>query len=110
MELLQQGVIAFFAAIGVAAAAWTLAEGLILSRHEKLEQVVVLVPVTQSAPARERTVAHFQWTAICGNRFERILIADCGLSDEGRALARLLAQKNANVTLCTMAEAEQYLS
>lgn len=109
MELLQQSVIAFFAAVGVAAAVWALAEGIFLSRCEKLEKFVALVPVAKSAPALERTVAGLQWTTVCGQRFDKILIADCGLDDEAKQLARLLAKNNANVTLCTMKDAEEQL-
>ena len=107
MELLQQSMIAFFAAVGLAAAVWTAAEGVFLSRREKLERMVVLIPAAGDAPALERTVAGLRWTTVCGNRFERILIVDCGLSGEGRRLARLLALHSANVTLCTMDEAER---
>ncbi len=107
MELLQESVIAFFAAVGLAAAVWTAAEGILLSRRDKLEHFVALVPVAGDAPALERTVAGLQWTTICGNRFDKILIADCGLTDTGRQTARLLARRSANVTLCTMSDAER---
>ena len=37
MELFEQSVVAFFAAVGIAWAAWSIAEALFLSKREKLE-------------------------------------------------------------------------
>lgn len=61
MELFEQSVVAFFAAVGIAWAAWSLAEALFLSRREKLERCLVLIPAAQDAPALERTVAQLSW-------------------------------------------------
>ena len=44
-----------------------------------------------------------------GAPFERILIADCGLDERGRALARQLERQYAAVRLCTMEDAEAYV-
>ena len=111
MEVLQQGLLAFFAAVGIAWVVWTAAGAIFLSKKEKLEKCVVLIPVTKEAPALERTVSELQWTTICGKRFDKILIADCGLNEEARKRARVLSQQNGNVTLCTADSApEQVLS
>lgn len=109
MELLEQSLLAFFAAVGIAWTVWTVAGALFLSKREKLETVVALVPVAQDAPALERTVAGLSWTTICGQKFDRILIADCGLDEEGREVARRLARQNAAVALCTMDSAATFL-
>ena len=109
MELLQESLLAFFAAVGIAWTAWTAAEALFLSRWERREPVVALVPARRDAPAVGRTVAGLLWTTVCGRRLERILIADCGLDDTGREVARRLARQNAAVALCTMDSAGEFL-
>ena len=92
MELLQESLLAFFAAVGIAWTAWTAAEALFLSRWERRE-----------------TVAGLLWTTVCGRKLERILIAACGLDDTGREVARRLARQNAAVALCTMDSAGEFL-
>ena len=109
MELLQESLLAFFAAVGIAWTVWTAAEALFLSRRERREPVVALVPARRDAPALERTVAGLLWTTVCGRKLERILIADCGLDDTGLEVARRLARQNAAVALCTMDSAGEFL-
>ena len=109
MELLQESLLAFFAAVGIAWTGWTAAEALFLSRGERREPVVALVPARRDAPALERTVAGLLWTTVCGRKLERILIADCGRDDTGREVARRLARQNAAVALCTMDSAGEFL-
>ena len=41
--------------------------------------------------------------------FGRVLIVDCGLTEEGRRLARLLAREDRGVGLCGPDEVERYL-
>ena len=109
MELLQESLLAFFAAVGIAWTVWTAAEALFLSRRGRRGPVVALVPARRDAPALERTVAGLLWTTVCGRKLERILIADCGLDDTGREVARRLARQNAAVALCTMDSAGEFL-
>ena len=111
MEVLQQGLLAFFAAVGIAWVVWTAAGAIFLSKKEKLEKCVVLIPAAKDAPALERTVSGLQWVTVYGQKFDKILIADCGLNEEARKRARVLSQQNGNVTLCTADSApEQVLS
>ena len=49
MELFEQSVVAFFAAVGIAWAAWSIAEALFLSKREKLERCLVLIPAAYMA-------------------------------------------------------------
>ena len=97
MELLQESLLAFFAAVGIAWTVWTAAEALFLSRRERREPVVALVPARRDAPALERTVAGLLWNTVCG------------LDDTGREVARRLARQNAAVALCTMDSAGEFL-
>ena len=65
MELFEQSVVAFFAAVGIAWAAWSIAEALFLSKREKLERCLVLIPAARDASALERTVARLSWAKMC---------------------------------------------
>ena len=69
----------------------------------------MLIPAARDASTLERTVARLSWASAGGAPFERILIADCGLDERGRALARQLEQQYAAVRLCTMEDAEAYV-
>ena len=110
MGLLEQAVVAVLAAVGVVSLAWDLVGHRILHGREQLETCVVLLPVAGEAPALERTVQELLSAKVGGNRFRKILIADCGLSEEARTIARLLAAEHETVVLCHAEEAEQQLA
>ncbi len=57
MELLQESFLAFFAAVGIAWAAWTLADLLVFSRYSRRERCIVLIPAARSAAALEEAKA-----------------------------------------------------
>ncbi len=108
-EVLQQGLIAFFAAVGIAWFVWTAVGVIFLSKRERTEKCVVLIPVTDDAPALEQTVAGLQWTAVYGRRFDRILIADCGLDEETKERARRLSRQNGAVRLCRVEDVPEHV-
>ena len=101
-EILVQGTVAFFAAVGIAWSVWTAAGELFSAAGEPLEPFVALIPATRSARALERTVAALQWARPRGRPYRRVLIADCGLNAEGRSTARRLAAQSDRVIFCTM--------
>ncbi len=109
MEVLQQGLVAFFAAVGIAWAVWTAAGAIFLSKQERLEPCVVLIPAAGDAPALEETVAQLQWVRMGGRKFDRILIADCGLDGAARERAGALCRRSAGVVLCAMDDVPERL-
>lgn len=100
MELFQEGIVAFFAAVGIAWAVWTAAQALFLSKRECLEPCVVLIAAKGSAPMLERTVEALLALRFHQQRFARVWIVDCGLNGEGQKMACLLSARHEEVALC----------
>lgn len=88
MELLQDGVIAALAAIGLAAVLWLLA-GLVLGREAPV-QASYLVPVRGDAPALELTLRR-----LSESRRLPVILVDCGLTEVGRRRLQLSAPDTA---------------
>lgn len=108
-ELLQQSLAALFCALGVAFTVWTAAQALLRLWRAPREKCIALIPVARDAPALEQTVAGAEHATVCGRGFDRILIADCGLSEEARRRADLLLRENPRIVLCTMDGAEEQI-
>ena len=84
MELLQDGVVAALAAIGVTALIW-LAASLLLWRERPVD-AVYLVRVSGDGTGLDVTLRRLAQS--------RRLLVDCGLTDEGRRAAALLSDMN----------------
>ena len=109
MELLQQAVLALLSAVGIVSLCWEFGGRALSGGREPIEHCTALVSAAGEAPGLERTVRALLHTAVGGRRFQKILIADCGLSKEARTLAELLSAEHAAVVLCSMDEAEGQL-
>ncbi len=107
MELLLESITAFFAAVGITWFVWTAAQKLLFTPRRMLEKCIVVIPAAQDAPALECTVRTLAETLICGQQLDKILIADCGLTEEALALARKLAQEHDRVALCSADRIEE---
>ena len=86
MELLQDGVVAALAAIGVTALIW-LAASLLL--RERPVDAVYLVRVSGDGTGLDVTLRR-----LAQSRRLPVLLVDCGLTDEGRRAAALLSDMN----------------
>lgn len=98
MVLLQDGILAFFSAVGVASLIW-LAAGLALHTGcPKIPGLLLVLPVKGDAPAME---ADFQELRRVQNQLHgaTILLADCGLTEDTRSLARFLVQREEHAEL-----------
>ena len=84
MELLQDGVVAALAAIGVTALIW-LAASLLLWRERPVD-AVYLVRVSGDGTGLDVTLRR-----LAQSRRLPVLLVDCGLTDEGRRAAALLS-------------------
>ena len=100
MQLLQDGVIALLAAIGLTALLWSLA-GWIFRPRGRIPGTVFLL-----APGMEQTLRALRGAGI--DRRAEVLLADCGLTDEARRRAELLERSDA-ARICTPAELAQIL-
>ena len=87
MELLQDGVVAALAAIGVTALIW-LAASLLLWRERPVD-AVYLVRVSGDGTVLDVTLRR-----LAQSRRLPVLLVDCGLTDEGRRAAALLSDMN----------------
>ena len=98
MVLLQDGLIAFFSAVGLTAVVWLVAGAFLHAGRPTVPGLVLVLPLRGEALALEgdfrelRRVRHRLPGA-------KIVLADCGMSDDARALAAYLADREENVTL-----------
>lgn len=108
MALLQENVIAVLAAVGLCTVVWLFAAVIVDVRRarENCAPVWTVIPVHGACGALEQTVRRLRRERCCGAR-ARILIVDCGMEDETRRVAQILARTQAE--LCTAEEAERFL-
>jgi len=98
MVLLQDGLIAFLSAVGLTTMVWLAAGVFLHAGRPEIPGLVLVLPLRGEALAMEadlrelRRVRHSLPGA-------KILLADCGMSEDARALARFLAAKEEDVAL-----------
>ena len=98
MVLLQDGIIAFLSAVGLTTVVWLAAGAVLHTGRPTIPGLVLVLPLRGEALALEgdfrelRRVRHRRPGA-------KIVLADCGMSDDARALAAYLADREENVTL-----------
>lgn len=98
MSVFQDGVIAFFSAVGVATVVWLLAGALLHARRPAMPGVLLVLPLRGEALALENDMRELRRLRrqLPG---ARIVLADCGLTEDARALARYLADRTDNAEL-----------
>lgn len=98
MEILQDGVIAFFTAVGLASVVWVLAGAFLGAGRPMIPGLALVLPLRREALAMESDVRELR-------RLQRqmpgavIVLADCGLTADARALAQYLADREKNALL-----------
>lgn len=107
MTLLQDGVIALLAAVGLTAILWLLAD-MIFRRREEVP-VVLLLPVKGAAAEMEYQVHCLMELRTRTGRYTPIILADCGLCAEAKNRAEKLTQTNTSVTMIKAEELSRYL-
>lgn len=110
MQLWQDGVVALLAAIGLASIIWTIARAVLYAGPERRREIAALLPAQGDGERLEEQLLALQ--TLRGERgvFGRVLLVDCGLSQEGLRLARGLARKHPWAALCGQEEIAKYLS
>ena len=108
MVLLQDGLIAFFSAVGVTAVVWMAAGALLRAGRPSVPGLLLVLPLRGEALAME---ADFRELRRVRHRLPgaKILLADCGLDETGLRLAQGLTQRYSRVQLCPAEELENYL-
>lgn len=107
MTLLQDGVIALLAAVGLTAILWLLAD-MIFRRREEVP-VVLLLPVKGAAEEMEYQVHCLMELRTRTGRYTPIILADCGLCAEAKGRADQLTQTHTGVIMIKAGELPRYL-
>lgn len=103
MQLLQDGVIAALAAVGLASIVWFIVTALAHPRRRPRSETAVIVPARGEAQALEHTVRTLEQERYASGGFSRIIILDCGMKEDAQRVAQLLCRENFDVTVCPRA-------
>ena len=98
MTLLQDGLIAFFSAVGVTTLVWIVAGAFFRAGRPAVPGLLLVLPLRGEALAMEADVRELR--RLRGRLpGARIVLADCGLTRDARALAAYLADREKNAEL-----------
>ena len=99
MVLLQDGLIAFFSAVGLTTVVWLAAGAFLRAGRPAIPGLLLVLLLRGEAPAMEADVRELRRVrrSLPG---ARIVLADCGLTEDARAMANYLAdrEKDAEVS------------
>ena len=105
MVLLQDGLIAFFSAVGVVTVVWMAAGVLLRAGRPTIPGLLLVLPLRGEALAMEADVRELRrvQNQLPGSR---ILLADCGMTEDARQMASYLADRQENAELCIVEEGD----
>ena len=104
MLLLQDGVIAFLSAVGLTTIVWAAAGALLrIGGRPAIPGLLLVLPLRGEALAMEADVRELRRVQ-GGLPGAKIILADCGLTPDGQALARYLAAREKNAALVPAGE------
>ena len=107
-----------FLQIAITLAAASVIFGLVWSIYGKLRtpvrsvqktEVHTILSVRDGAEGLEQTVEGLIWLQKNGTIEGQILIADCGMDEEGRELARLAVKKYGKIAICKAEDVKQWI-
>ena len=98
MELMQDGVIAFFCAVGMTTVVWLVAGALLHTGRPVIPGLLLVLPLQGEALAMEADVRELRrvQSRLPG---ARMVLADCGMTEDARGLAQYLADRESNAAL-----------
>ena len=98
MALLQDGLIAFLAAVGLTTVVWLVAGVLLRTGRPTVPGLLLVLPLRGEALAMEADVRELRRLR---NQLPgaKIVLADCGMTQDAKALARYLAEREQNAEL-----------
>ena len=106
VDWMGNGVLAFLAAVGIAALVW-LVTGVLLRRRPPEVPAVLVLPACGGAEALEGWVRSLHEVRGQLGRSAAIAIVDCGLTPEGQRRAEILTRRFGRVTVLRREELEQ---
>ena len=104
MRLLQDGVVAALAAIGLTAVIFLLVSAIVHPRRRGTIPATAVIEACGEAKTLEYTVRALLRSRYEEGGFSRVVIVDGGLSEEHRRVAELLCRDDYEVELCRPAE------
>ena len=110
MQLWQDGLLAMLAAVGLASLLWAAVRAVFFPGAPRQRHIVALIPAQGDGEGLEQQVRTLRNMRKERNVFSLILLVDCGLSEEGKKLSRLLARQDRWVTICQPGEINKYLN
>lgn len=98
MALLQDGLIAFLSAVGLTTVVWLVAGVLLRTGRPTVPGLLLVLPLRGEALAMEADVRELRRLR---NQLPgaKIVLADCGMTQDAKALARYLAEREQNAEL-----------
>ena len=98
MALLQDGLIAFLSAVGLTTVVWLVAGVLLRTGRPTVRGLLLVLPLRGEALAMEADVRELRRLR---NQLPgaKIVLADCGMTQDAKALARYLAEREQNAEL-----------
>lgn len=109
MRLWQDGIIALLASIGLMSILWALVRALLFPTPVQ-RGAVALICARGDGDELEQQVRSLSLLHRERRAVGEILLVDCGLSEEGIRVCRLLQRGDRRVTLCKVDEIEKYIN
>ena len=98
MTLLQDGILAFFSAVGMTTVVWLAAGAVLHAGRPTIPGLLLVLPLRGDALAMEADVRELR--RIQGRLpGAKIILADCGLTEDAREVAQYLADREENADL-----------
>ena len=98
MTLLQDGILAFFSAVGMTTMVWLAAGAVLHAGRPTIPGLLLVLPLRGDALAMEADVRELR--RVQGRLpGAQIVLADCGLTEDARGLAQYLADREENAEL-----------
>ena len=98
MTLLQDGILAFFSAVGMTTVVWLAAGAVLHAGRPTIPGLLLVLPLRGDALAMEADVRELR--RVQGRLpVAKIVMADCGLTEDARGLAQYLADREENAEL-----------
>ena len=104
MVYLQDGLLAFFSAVGMTTVVWLAAGALFHAGRPTVPGLLLVLPLRGDAPAMEADMRELRRVQgrLPGSK---IILADCGLTEDARGLAQYLADRE---ELAELVSAEEF--
>ena len=98
MTLLQDGILAFFSAVGMTTVVWLAAGAVLHAGRPTIPGLLLVLPLRGEALAMEADVRELR--RVQGRLpGAEIVLVDCGLTEDARAMANYLADREENADL-----------